>query len=85
MFKRVVAWLPAVISALNNEETQLAGKKPSEAIKAKQWHKSPPPLFQAVLWAFTSKSFLQGLAFTTCAFRVSWRVAAVGLLTLSGP
>ena len=36
-----VARLPAVISALNNEETRLAGKKPSEAIKAKTVAQKP--------------------------------------------
>ena len=36
-----VARLPAVISALNNEETRLIGKKPSEAIKAKTVAQEP--------------------------------------------
>ena len=36
-----VAQLPAVISALNNEEPWLAGKKPSEAIKANSVAQKP--------------------------------------------
>ena len=37
-----VAQLPSVVATLNGEVTRLTGKKPSDAIKAKTWRKSPP-------------------------------------------
>ena len=45
----LVARLPAVIAALNSEETRLTSKKPKDAIKAKSVTQNPPPLFQVVL------------------------------------
>jgi len=46
-FERSAEWvsrLPAVVTALNNEVTRLTAKKPKDAIKAREWHKSPPLL-----------------------------------------
>jgi len=44
-----VVWLPAVVSALNNEVTTFIGKKPSKAIKEKPFVSKPStPYFRSV-------------------------------------
>ena len=80
-----VAWLPAVVAALNGEVTRLIGKRPSEAIRRKRLVPAQQPLLgDSASAGLKSRSSLQGLAFVICTSLVSWRVVVAGPLTPRG-
>ena len=79
----LVKRMPAVVAALNGEDTRLTGKKPRDAIRAGRLHKSPPYLLTDLL-DYRSKSSLQVLAFATCSSLASWKVAVDAQQNLCG-